>query len=84
MDAKTVKTISSKVYKKFPEVDGKSPKIKAQRTNGTAQKKSANSQVYLLTYRGTGKGPGGKSIPRYVRVTANQTGKIIKISTSRG
>jgi hypothetical protein len=79
MKDKSVKSISSKISHQFPEVAGSQPKIRRQ-SNKNA--KSSNP-TYLLTYRGKGKTADGKSITRIVRVTADDTGKIIKVTTSR-
>jgi hypothetical protein len=84
MDPKLVQSISNRVYKKFPEIAGKKPQVRKQRTNGSLAKSAKPSANYLLTFRGIGKGPGGRKIPRLVRVVANTRGKILKISTSRG
>lgn len=81
MNNKVVKTISDRVYKRFPEVSGASPKVKTH--NGPQAKKAFSSPTYLLTYQGKGKGPGGKSISHQIRVVANADGKILKMSTSR-
>jgi hypothetical protein len=72
MDAKTLNQICEKVYKKFPEVQGKKPTSHAQ----------PNDMVVLI-FKGTGKAPNGTKIPRIVRVTVSNTGKIMKMSTSR-
>lgn len=76
MDKEAVLKISKRVYNRFPEMKGRKPKIKQS-------KSAAANQNYILTYNTTAKGPGGRSIPRYVRVVANDKGKIIRISTSR-
>ena len=78
MDERQLKSISSKVSRKFPEVAGASPQVKLQ--SGT---KSKSAATYLITYRGKAVTPDGKSITRIVRVTASDTGKIIKMTTSR-
>jgi hypothetical protein len=81
MDAKLLKSISSQVYRHFPEVKGSHPKIQLQ---SSPQAKSAMaSSTYLITYRGSATAPNGKSIPRIVRVVANDQGKILKMTTSR-
>jgi hypothetical protein len=83
MDKKTVETITRKVARQFPEVADVRPKV--QRQNG-AQAKSAfgrGAPKFLLTYIGEGKNPLGKSMPRNVRVIADEDGNIHKISTSR-
>jgi hypothetical protein len=85
MDPKLIMQISKIVYKQFPEVDGKKPRVRKQaRANGAKPKKNAEIPVYLLTFQGQGQGPGGRKIPRLIRVVANARGKIIKMSTSRG
>ena len=81
MNSKTVKNISDKVYKRFPEVSGSHPKVNPH--DGPQAKKAFSAPTYLLTYKGKGMGPGGKSISRQIRVVANADGKILKMSTSR-
>lgn len=83
MDPETVSRIAAQVYKKFPDVKGKKPRIRAQNANGGAKSKK-QTNTFLLTFRGFGSGPGGKKIPRLVRVVASNNGKILKVSTSRG
>ncbi len=72
MDAKTLKQICEKVYKKFPEVNGKNPTKHGQPNDCT-----------LLIFKGTGTAPNGEKIPRVIRVTVNEQGKILKMTTSR-
>lgn len=79
MNDKQLKSISSKVSRQFPEVAGTQPKVRRQ----SGQKSKSSTSTYLITYRGKSKAADGKSITRIVRVTANDSGKIIKISTSR-
>lgn len=81
MDARYIKSISSQIYRRFPEVSGSKPKVVKR---SAAQAKSASAApTYVLTFRGMGKTADGKSIPRVVRVTASANGKIIKVTTSR-
>ncbi len=76
MEKTLVEKISKQVYRRFPEVNGAKPSIK--------QSKSAPSgENYVLTYKGSAAGPGGRSIPRNVRVVADAKGKIIRMSTSK-
>ena len=77
MDPKVVEKISKKVYARFPEVNGKKPRIKQSKTAVDA------GENFILTYNGTAKGIRGNSIPRHVRVVCNAKGKIIKMSTSK-
>ena len=81
MDQKLVNTISDQVYSRFPDVEGKKPKVRRQAI--PKDKKTNLKTTYLLTYQGTAKVQGGKTINRYVRVVADDNGKIIKITTSR-
>jgi len=81
MDSKLVDSISKKIYKQFPEVSGKKPKVRSQASN--SGNKSKSTGTYLLTYQGKANVQGGKTINRYIRVVADDRGKIIKISTSR-
>jgi predicted lipoprotein len=79
MKDKNIKTISSKISRQFPEVAGSQPKVQRQ----TSKSSKSSNPTYLLTYRGKAKTADGKSINRVVRVTADESGKIIKITTSR-
>ena len=79
MDDKTVSHISKQVPRQFPEVAGAAPSIKAQ---GTA-KGAGHSATYLLTFKGRVTQPGGFAINRAVRVVADDSGQILKITTSR-
>ena len=75
MNPKQVKSISSQISRKFPELSGTSPKI--------TQQKLARSSNFLLTFSGQAEGPDGKRINRIVRVVASNSGKILKVSTSK-
>lgn len=75
MNASNLRKIEQKIYRQFPEVAGKRPKV--------TQQKSARSSNYLLTFNGLAEGPGGRSFKRLVRVVADEHGRIIKVSTSR-
>ena len=81
MDQKLVNTISEQVYRRFPEFDGKKPNVRRQ-TNPQGNY-SKSKITYLLTYQSTAKVQGGQTIQRYVRVVADNNGKIIKTTTSR-
>jgi hypothetical protein len=82
MEPKIVEAITRKVYSRFPEVEGKKPRVRRQKPPASAQ--GTTAPRFLLTYRGSASGPNGKTIPRWVRVVASEKGKIIKITTSRG
>jgi hypothetical protein len=78
MDAKLLKSISTQIYRRFPEVAGSQPKVRLQ-----SGPQSGGSRTFVITFRGSGTASNGKSIPRLVRVTANEQGKILKVTTSR-
>lgn len=77
MKPKTVTQITRKVAEQFPEMEGVKPAVRRQAVpgNGTSQ--------FLLTYKGVSELPGGKTMPRIVRVVADEEGRVIRISTSR-
>ena len=80
MDAKTIKTISTQVYRKFPELAGVQPKVRQQ------QAKSAPidaDPTYVLTYNTKVEVRDGVSLTRLVRVVATPQGSILKITTSK-
>ncbi len=79
MNDKHLNSISSKISRQFPEVANSKPKVQRQ----SGQKSKSSTSTYLITYRGKAKTADGKSINRIVRVTADDSGKIIKITTSR-
>ena len=81
MDQKLVTNVSKQVYRRFPEVDGKKPKVRRQATPKV--KDLDSNPTYLLTYRSKAQVQGGKTIQRYIRVVVDDRGKIIKITTSR-
>ena len=76
MNKDAVQKVTNRVYRDFPEMKGTTPKV-------TQAKSAAAPPSFTLTYNTTAKGPGGRAIPRFVRVVADPNGKIIRISTSR-
>jgi hypothetical protein len=72
MDRQQLSSICEQIYHKFPEVNGKQPKVQSQPGDQT-----------LLIFTGSAMAADGRKITRTVRVVANQSGKIIKVSTSR-
>jgi len=80
MDKEIVTSINKKVYRRFPELNGKAPKIRSQNTSA---KNARSLPTYLFVYSGTVRISGNKTMPRLVRVVVNEKGKILKISTSR-
>ncbi len=81
IETRVLDHISRKIYQQFPEMSGVSPSIRQQ--SPSQGKKERAGGTYLLTYQSSVTLPGGKSMPRWVRVTVNASGNILKISTSR-
>jgi hypothetical protein len=75
-----IDSIARQVYRQFPEVKDARPSVQNQ---AVAKTPGAAGGQFLLTFKGQGQGPGGKTIPRIVRVVADARGKVIKMSTSR-
>ena len=75
MKAKHIDKISDEVYRKHPDLKGVKPKV--------TPREGVKSSDTLLVYEKKVSGPGGKSINRFVRAVADETGKIKKISTSK-
>ncbi len=75
-----IDTIARQVYRQFPEVKDARPSVQNQ---AVAKEPGRSASRYLLTFKGRGQGPGGQSIPRIVRVVADERGKVVKMSTSR-
>jgi len=71
MDKQAIQSICVQVYRRFPELKGRSPQVK---TIGDNQ---------LLIFQATAKTADGHALPRTVRVVVNPAGKVIKITTSR-
>jgi len=79
-----IKTISVRVYKKFPELKGVSPSVSKQSIPNTkTSSKAIQNYRYLLTYKGVAAMPGGYMMNRIVRVVANHKGKVLKMALSK-
>lgn len=72
MDKNVIDEICKNIYRRFPPVKGKRPKVSKQSENR-----------YLLVFSGSGSTPDGQRIQHTVRVVADEEGRIIKASTSR-
>jgi len=76
VDDHTLARITKKVAQQFPEIEGAKPSIRKERTpTGQIQ--------FVLTYRGKASLPGGRTMQRVVRVIVNESGRVIKMSTSK-
>jgi len=77
MESKTLSVVCSQIYRRFPEMNGIRPKVQTQ------DLPDQKGQNYLLVFRTTALTANGKSLPRIVRATVDEKGKIIKVTTSR-
>ncbi len=77
MDSKILSVVCTQIYRRFPEIDGIRPKVQTQALP------DQKGQNYLLVFRGAGVTSDGKSLPRIVRATVDDKGKILKVTTSR-
>ncbi len=71
MDKNAILKVNNHIYRKFPEFSNSSPKIKAIGDN------------FQLSYNAKVQLPDGKTMNRNLRVTADASGKVIKLSTSK-
>ncbi|MEL7590237.1 MAG: hypothetical protein AAGU17_02945 [Anaerolineaceae bacterium] len=72
MESRIKSSICAEIYRQFPEVKGNSPEVK-----------SMPGDKYQLVFHGKVKTEDGKSINRTVRVVTDDSGRIIKLSSSR-
>jgi hypothetical protein len=77
MDKGILEQVSRHVAKKFPEMVGVRPTIRRQ------GKSSSDDPCFVLTFKGKAELPGGRKISRIVRVVADDSGRIIRMSTSK-
>ena len=75
MNADILSKICSQVYAKFPEVNGVKPKIQNQSAAGAGN--------HLVIFTGSAKAANGKVLSRVVRVVVSESGKILKMTTSK-
>ena len=81
LSSSQIDSISSQIYRQFPEIRDARPNVQNQ--PGAKSAASGGPGRYVLTFKGSGHGPGGQTINRIVRVVADDRGKVLKVSTSR-
>ena len=69
-----VKSITSQVYKKYPEFEGVKPNV---------QENQIQQETYTFTFKTSIKTEDGKKIPRRVKVDVDLSGNILKIIESK-
>ncbi len=72
MEASLKNQVCQDIYRQFPEVRGANPTVS-----------SMPGGKYQLIFHGKAQTADGKSINRTVRVTADENGRILKLTTSR-
>ena len=72
MERELITAICRQVYRRFPEMEGRAPKVKPQ----------GESQV-LLIFATKATSASGRTIEKTIRVVASSSGKILKMSESR-
>ncbi|KAF0112342.1 MAG: hypothetical protein FD147_215 [Chloroflexi bacterium] len=72
MDESAKSNVCSAVYRQFPELRGENPSVK-----------SIPGGKFQLIFHGKAQAADGKTISRTVRVTADEKGKVLKLTTSR-
>ncbi|GAB4476545.1 MAG: hypothetical protein Kow0088_14450 [Anaerolineales bacterium] len=77
MDAKKIKEIIQRIYQRYPSLRGVSPQVREIYVPELGQKR------LTLTFRTTAITANNKRIPKLVRATINEQGKIVKISSSK-
>ncbi len=78
--------IARQVYRRFPELRGESPSV--QRQIGGPEAKSGRpggpvKERYVVTFKGSLQTPDGRRLYRIVRATADERGRVLKITTSK-
>ena len=75
MDSNAIERVTREVVRTYAEMRGVTPSIRRE-THGAREQ-------YILTYKAKVDLPGGKSMNRIVRVTADDHGRVQRISSSR-
>ncbi len=81
MNEKLVENICREVYRRFPELRGRRPRIQPFKLERTSQSRA--SPKFMLTFHGRATTADNKMLPYIVRVVVSAQGKILKLSTSR-
>lgn len=81
LSAEIIKSVTNQIHKKYPEFAGVAPKVRRQPLPKGSE--AANQTLFLFTFSVSAQAANNITIPRSVRVTVNDKGKIIKVTTSR-
>lgn len=80
MNAALLQRVNQEVYRRYPALAGRRPKIQALHTPGAAP---SGAPAWLLIYQTQGAAVDQRLITTRLRVVIDPGGKILKISTSR-
>lgn len=85
-----VKKAKRIVRDKFPEMAGVEPSLSKKRAHGKALGPKSGSSAgsegvghYVLTFEKDVSLPGGRRLKRLVRVTMNESGEVVKLTSSK-
>ena len=74
LSKKQVEAICRRVYKRYPDLRGVRPRVKAER---------ARDDRFQLLFKTTVALPDGPSLPITVRAVADEKGRVLKMTSSR-
>ncbi len=77
MDAKKIRAIVQMIYQRYPSLRGISPQVREIFVPEIGQKR------FTITFRNASITENNKRIPKWIRATVNEQGKILKISSSK-
>lgn len=85
MEPKVIQSISQEVYRRFPMLAGRRPRVQTYKTSSGrfGRALSPGQPAYLLIYQGQGQTVTNRKIPVIVRVVVDGNGKVLKMSSSR-
>jgi hypothetical protein len=81
MNQKVIQAVSREIYRRFPEVNGKQPRVQI-RSISKGRSIFSPRRTYLLIFRGHATTSTSQTLPYWVRVVIDDRGKILKITMS--
>lgn len=85
LDDRYVSKAKRLVYEQFPEMSGAKPSVSEKRSQGksTGQGQQTVKTRYVLTFEKDVALPGGSELKRLVRVTMDDVGEVIRLTSSK-
>jgi len=81
MNEKLIENICRDVYRRFPELRGKRPRVQSFSVDRNSLPTA--TPKFVLTFQGHATTATNKNLPYLVRVVVSAQGKILKMSSSR-